>query len=811
MLKNYFKIAYRNLYNQKGFSLINIIGLAIGMTCCLLIFQYVAFEYSYDKFHDNKDHVYRVLQAYAKEGEPMGSGHAFTAQALAPALKSNVPEIKNIARVGTENAIVTNAENPERVFEEDGILFVDEAFVKMFTFPFAKTESHQPLTSGNAFITERTARKYFGDEPAEGKILEVAGEIQKAFTVAGVLKDVPVNSHLQFDILLPITDLLNGDGYATEPEGGWSWNNFVTYVQVEPKAEVKSLEKKMTDVYLKHRGEINKQQGWAIVLQAQRLTDVHLNAEVMGVGNKAAGNYRTVYFFLVVGVITLVIALVNYINLATARAVNRSREVGVRKAVGAIREQLIMQFLAESAITNVVAALLAFALATALIPVVNDVAETHLSIQLWLDPSFWMAFGVTMIVTTLMAGLYPAFVLSSFKPASVLKGRSSYVASHLWLRRALVVIQFAASIVLLAGTAIVYKQLNYMRTMDLGLSLDRVVTIQAPRVMPENADRATVMRSFIQEIQTLNGVDKGALSTTVPGTGFNWNGASMRKATDDPARAIQGVATFIDTTFASIYGLKLVAGKDFSQVSDDTVIWQVILNKTGVASLGFASEEEAIGEALDIGGNASRIIGVYEDFNWTSAHQTRQNIIFGLATEGSVISVKVQSADVAAVIANVQRVYNEMFPGNVFAYEFADQAFDRQYRDEQRFAKLFTIAAGMAIFIACLGLFGLVAFTAQQRTKEIGMRKVLGATIGSIVGLLSKDFLKLVGVGYVIAIPLTWYVMTGWLENFAYRTEVGVGIFLAAGFIALIIAIATVSWQSFKAAVANPVKSLRDQ
>lgn len=811
MLRNYFKIAYRNLYNQKGFSLINIIGLAIGMTCCLLIFQYVAFEYSYDKFHDNKDHLYRVLQAYAKEGEPMGSGHAFTAQALAPALKNDVPEIANIARVGTENAIVTNAQNPDRVFEEDGILFVDESFVKMFTFPFAKSGSHQPLTSGTAFITARTARKYFGDEPAEGKILEVAGSIQKAFTVAGVLKDIPTNSHLQFDILLPITDLLNGDGYATEPEGGWSWNNFVTYVQTGPQAEIQLLEKKMTDVYFKHRGEINKQQGWNIVLQAQKLTDVHLNAEVMGVGNKAAGNYRTVYFFLVVGVITLVIALVNYINLATARAVNRSREVGVRKAVGAIREQLIMQFLAESAITNVVAAVIAFALATALIPVVNDVAETHLSIQLWLDPSFWISFGLTMVIATLMAGLYPAFVLSSFKPASVLKGRSSYVASHLWLRRALVVIQFSASIVLLAGTAIVYKQLKYMRSMDLGLSLDRVVTIQAPRVLPENADRATVMRSFIQEIQTLNGVDKGALSTTVPGTGFNWNGASMRKSTDDPARAIQGVATFIDTTFASIYGLKLVAGKDFSQVSDDSVIWQVILNKTSVASLGFSSDEEAIGEALDIGGNASRIIGVYEDFNWTSAHQSRQNIIFGLATEGRVISVKMQSANVAEVIANIQRVYNEMFPGNVFAYEFADQAFDKQYRDEQRFAKLFTIAAGMAIFIACLGLFGLVAFTAQQRTKEIGMRKVLGATIGSIMGLLSKDFLKLVGIGYVIAIPLTWYVMSGWLENFAYRTEIGVGIFLAAGLIALVIAIATVSWQSFKAAVANPVKSLRDQ
>jgi putative ABC transport system permease protein len=525
------------------------------------------------------------------------------------------------------------------------------------------------------------------------------------------------------------------------------------------------------------------------------------------------GSYRTVYFFLVIGLVTLIIALVNYVNLATARAVNRSREVGVRKVAGARQSQLILQFLSESALTNLTAALLALAFSTMLVPVVNDVAGTRLTAALWLNPGFWLAFSLIILAGTLLAGLYPAFVLSSFKPGSVLKGRTAYVASHLWMRRTLVVVQFAASIVLLTGTATVYSQLDYMRNMDLGLDLDKVITIRAPRVLAENIDRASVLQTFLQQIRNIPGIQQAAMSSTVPGSGFNWNGAAIRKATDDPSSSIRGVATYIDSAFASLYGLRLVAGQDFSDVTTtdaENTPWRVIVNETTVKSLGYSSPLEAINQDLDIGGNPASIIGVYKDFKWSSAHQPQQSIVFGRTTRGNYISLRATTADIPGVTQKVQAVYNALFPGNVFNYTFADESFDQQYKSDQRFAKLFSMAAAMTIFIACLGLFGLVAFTAQQRTKEIGMRKVLGATVPNIVGLLSKDFLKLVLIGFILAVPVTWYIMNQWLENFAYRTSINVWIFILSGVLAMLIALVTVSWQSFRSATANPVQSLRN-
>jgi putative ABC transport system permease protein len=520
------------------------------------------------------------------------------------------------------------------------------------------------------------------------------------------------------------------------------------------------------------------------------------------------------YFFLVIGLVTLVIALVNYINLATARALNRSREVGVRKVVGAKREQLIIQFLYESAFTNIAAVVIALALSAALLPGVNEIAETQLEIRQWLDPRFLALLGATLVAGTLLAGLYPAFVLSSFRPAAVLKGRTAYLASHLWLRKGLVVVQFIACIALTAGTAIVYNQLNFMRNLELGLDLEKVVAVEGPRFVNEGVDRPAIMRTFVNEVKKIAGVEAVALSSSLPGRGFNWNGAAIRRATDDPVKSLQGVATYIDSSFAQLYGLKLIAGKDFKQLTSEDVEgapWAVMVNETTAKNLGYDNMADVVDEALNIGGNPATVIGVYKDFKWSSAHQAQQNIVFGRTSAGSQVSIKLAADNVAEILSKVQSTYNSLFPGNVFDYSFVDEVFDLQYRNDQRFANLFTIFAGMAIFIACLGLFGLVAFTAQQRTKEIGMRKVLGASVSNIVGLLSKDFLTLVIIGFVLAVPLTIYVMNQWLANFAYQTELSIGVFVLSGFVAIIIAIGTVSWQSFRAATANPVKSLRSE
>ena len=814
MFKNYFKVGLRSLVNKKGFSLINILGLSIGMTCCLLIFQYVAFEYSFDRYHENERSIYRVLQAYARTGDEIDKGHSFTAQALAPALAAGVPEIVDITRVHSDDAIVSTQSRPDRVFEEDRIIYADPGFIKIFTIPMLSGDAGLALTPGTVLISESASQKYFGTHNPEGQVLEVTGAVEKSYRVTGVFQDVPANSHLQFDVLLPMDDLLRGEGYATEPEGGWSWNNFSTYVQLHKEGKPSLAEGKMTEVLLSHRGEIFRQQGGRAAINLQPLRDVHLNSEIEGAVNAVTGSYRTVYFFLVIGLVTLVIALVNYVNLATARAVNRSREVGVRKVVGARRGQLVVQFLCESALMNISAAVIALVLTGALIPIVNDLAETRLSASLWTNPGFWAAFLLTLATGTLLAGLYPAFVLSSFRPAAVLKGKTGSFATHLWLRRGLVVLQFTASIVLVAGTAIVYNQLNYMRSMDLGLDLEQILTVQAPRVLPDETDRATATATFMQELRRLPSVRQAAASSSIPGRGFNWNGAAIRKAADDPANAIRGVATYIDTAFSTLYGLDLLAGQEFADVTisdDENAPWMIIINETAVKTLGFTSPREAIDQPLNIGGYDARVIGVYKDFNWSSAHQERQNIVFGPTTSGQHISLRLASTDLPAAISSVQGVYDRLFPGNVFRYAFADEAFDQQYRNDQRFATLFTISAGMAIFIACLGLLGLVAFTAQQRTKEIGMRKVLGATVANIVALLSKDFLKLVIVGFLVAVPVAWYTMSQWLENFAYRVEIGPGIFVISGFVALLIALLTVSWQSVKAALANPVNSLRNE
>lgn len=813
MFQNYFKIAWRNLLHNKSFSIINIGGLSIGMTCCLIIFQYIALESSFDRFHEKKDNLFRVLQAFARGTEDLGMGHAYTAQALTPALKDGVPEIIRVTRTHSDNAIVSNPDLPQQVFEEDAVLYTEPAFMEMFTFPLVAGDSRNVLISGTALISESTARKYFGNGRPEGQTLSVVGAVEKTYTITGVFKDPPINSHLQFKMLLPMEDLLKGDDYANEPEGGWSWNNFGTYVEIHPDANLATVEQKMTAVYLKHRGEIIKQQGGRAAMHVQPLTDIHLNSDIEG-GDIVAGNYRTVYFFLVIGLITLVIALANYVNLATARALNRSREVGVRKVVGARREQLIFQFLNESAMTMASAVVIALALTAALLPFVNDIAETQLSVQQWLDPKFLLALAATVLAGTLLAGLYPAFVLSSFKPGSALKGATKYAASHLGLRRGLVVVQFTACIVLIAGTGIVYNQLDFMRKMDLGLDMEQVVAVTGPRVLNENVDRAAVMSGFLNEIRSVAGVESAAMSSSIPGLGFNWNGASIRKTVDDPAQALRGVATYIDTAFANLYGLKLVAGKAFADIippSADEAPWMVMINETAAKNLGFKSSAEAVNESLDIGGYEARVIGVYQDFKWSSAHREQQNVVFGRTATGNQVSVRLATNDFADVIKKIQTKYDALFPGNVFHYRFVDETFDLQYRNDQRFAKLFSIFAGMTIFIACLGLFGLVAFTAQQRTKEIGVRKVLGATVAGIVALLSKDFLKLVIIGFVLAVPITWYIMTQWLANFAYRTDISIGILTLSGLAALLIALATVSGQALKAAVANPVNSLRNE
>ena len=823
MLKSYLKTTLRNLGKHKGYSFINVTGLTLGLTCCLLIFQYVAFEYSFDRFHENEDDLYRVIRATPLRGESFEPGGASTPHALAPALDQSVPEVFRVTRVHPEynGAIVSSPARPERVFEEEQAFYVDPSFLKIFTFPLVSGSAERALQPGTMLLSESAARKYFGSENPVGKVLEWNGATEKSYRVTGVFEDVPPNSHLQFDFLLPVADLLQNTtgfpgegGYRNAPEGGWSWNNFLTYVQLRPEADRAAVDQMMTELYRARRGEALQQQGRTARLWTQPLSDVHLSAAITAPAG-VTGSYRTVYFFIVIGLVTLAIALLNYVNLATARSLDRAREIGVRKAVGAHRRQLIRQFMFESALTNVIAATLAAVLAVVLTPLVNDLAGTRLTGVLWMNPWFWLVFLGTFGMSILGAGLYPAFVLSSFDPVSVMRDKAGSFGGKLWLRKGLVVLQFAASFVLVAGTAVVYNQLHYMRTMDLGLDLEKVLTVEGPQVLPEGTRRKNALTTFTQELRRLPGVQQVATSSSLPGQGFNWDGAQIRKATGDPADDIPGALAFIDTSFTDLYGLELLAGQGFtsatvSSAGDRPISMTFIANETAVHNLGFGSPSDAVGQKLTVGGRIdAEIIGVVRDFDWTSAHEARKSVFLGHRGAGRHVSMRVSTDDLPGTLSSIEEIYRSLFPANPFSYSFLDEQFEQQYREDQRFATLFTGFAGLAILIACLGLFGLASFTAKKQRKEIGIRKVLGAWTANIAMRLSGQFMKLVLLGIVVATPVAYLAAQRWLQRFAYHIELTPWVFLGAGVLALLIALLTVSFQSIRAALTNPADTLR--
>lgn len=814
MLKNYLTVALRSMMKRRGHAGINIIGLTLGLTACLLIFQFVAHERSFDRFHENLDHLYRVVVQLSREEGVSFPPATFTPQAGGPALAATIPSIEQYARVhpSHEPAIISVPGRAHEVFEESGVLHVDRAFLQMFTFPVLAGSGEEALSRGTVVISESMARKYFGGD-AVGQELEIRDQAADAtYRVAAVLKDVPVTSHLQFDFLVPIEHLLEVGQYADEPEGGWSFNNFITYLQLRPGSDEQAVSRAMTELFEAQRGETMREYGFhEMSMTAQPLGEVYLEDQVTAFGTEAGSN-RTVRFFTIIGLLTLLIALVNYVNLATARALDRAREVGVRKSVGAQRRQLATQFLAESTLTIALSGLLALIVAGLLLPTVNNVADVSLSWRQWLSPGFLTVSMGTLVGAAVLAGFYPALVLSRFRPVSVLKGNTDAGSSQSVLRQGLVVVQFTAAVVLVGGTAIVYNQLMYMRNMDLGIDLDQVITVPGPRIVSDGT-LTNARQTLARELERLPDVHAVATSMAIPGHQFNWQGASTWRADAGQETAIAGVATWIDTEFLSLYGLEIVAGRNFQEADP---AWSgnqenpVLANETAVRALGIASPEEAIDYQIMMGGGTpARIVGVVRDFYWSSAHTTRQSVFFGRTLAGVHLSLRVSVADLPATLASIEETYMAMYPGNVFRYTFLDEAYGAQYREDQRFATLFGLFAGLAIAIACLGLFGLASFTAQRRRKEVGVRKVLGASEAAIVSLLSREFMKLVAIAILIGSPVAYLLMRRWLEDFAYRIDVGPAVFLIVAGITIAIALMTVAGQAIRSATTDPIKALR--
>jgi putative ABC transport system permease protein len=812
MVRNYFKMAVRSLSKRKFFSALNIGGLAIGMGACLLIFQYVAYEYSFDAFHEQGEDLYRVARTELRNGEVFYTS-AFTTHGLRAAIQEAVPEVIEVVRVhpnyGAGSLAITDSQGQRKALREQDILYADPSFLEAFTFPLLQGDPATALNDkGNIILSESAVERFFGEADPMGQAIEVSAWADGTFIVTGVAKEVPGNSHLQFDFLMPMSALLDDADNQYANTDGWGWTNFITYVHLRPDAETAAVAPKIAAVINEHEQEDNEAVNGETLVALQPIQDVHLQSaleEEFGVQS----NYKTVYFFLVVALFILIIAWVNYINLTTSRAVERAREVGVRKAAGARKSQVVSQFLFESALMNGIALVLAVALAVVGLPYLNQLAEVSITTDVWQDPLLWGGLAAIFGLGALLASLYPAFVLSAFQPAVVLKSGKGTKASSEWLRKGLVVFQFAASMALLTGTYVVYSQVDYLRDLDTGMDLEEVLVVRQPAFTTSDSAYVEARNVFREEMTQIPTVEQMTTSMRVPGEGFNL-GATARREGIDESESVSINATWVSDTFLETYGMELVAGRNLSVDIETDRENSILINESAVRDFGFASNEDAIGKNVLLGSNnVLPVVGVLKDFHWRSAKQAPGPVLLFLTGGGAFFSLRVATPNLDETITSVQATYDRVFPGNPFEYFFVDQTFDEQYRADQRFGTLFGIFSAFALLVACLGLIGLAAYTASQRTKEIGVRKVLGASAPGIVRLFMFDFSKLILVALIISAPLMYVATDRWLATFAARIDLSVWLFVVPGLAVLLLALLTVSYHTFKIALTDPVRALR--
>jgi putative ABC transport system permease protein len=819
MLKNYFKTAWRNLRKNKVFSTINFAGLVIGMAACLLILQYVNFELSYDQFNKNVIDIYRVYNDRYQNGKLIQHG-TITYSAIGKAMQNDYPEVINHARVEPFGNTIISYDN--RKFGDQLVIAVDNSFLTMFSYPLlagdTKTALKDPYT---VILSETAANRYFGAHGHDfaefiGKTITMQKD-SMPYKVTGICKDVPENSHLQFDLLVSYTTMLAGKYPFKEADYDFKQSDFWHYIQLRHGTDYKALQAKF-EVFSEKYFQGNKVSGSVEKFYLQPLSKAHLYSDFEYEIGKT-GSATVVWGLLIIALFIIVIAWVNYINLSTARSAERAREVGVRKVTGATRGQLIKQFLTESLFINIVALILAFILVLLLQPAFNALIQHKLSLSFLFQKSLG-GYGITIGLVVLMvagifiSGFYPAFVLSSFKPILVLKGKFSASKKGIVLRKGLVIGQFAITVALIIGSFVVYRQIKYMNTQDLGMNIDQMLIVKPPMLTDFDSAFIATENSFKQEIRKVANVKGVATSNRIAGDEMGRD-FDVHRADDNSGNHFTVRSLGADFDFIDIYGIKLLAGRnlsieDYNRNYDK--LHHILLNASAVKLLGFSSNEDAVGKPVMRGKKQWEVVGVINDYHQKSLRYPLEPVIIMpfYGTRNS-ISVKLSAGNVAATIAAIRTKYLQFFPGNLFDYYFLDQKFNTQYKDDQLFGKAFGIFAGFAIFIASLGLLGLSLFATTQRIKEIGVRKILGASVTNIVLLLSKDFIVLILIAFVIASPVAWFVMHHWLQDFTYRIKIEWWVFAGAGILAVGIALATISFQAIRAAMANPVKSLRTE
>ncbi|MCF0053610.1 ABC transporter permease [Dyadobacter sp. LJ53] len=807
MMQNYITVAWRNLLKNKAISFIMIFGLAASIAAFLLITQYVFSEFSYDEFHTGADNIYRIRLDDYKQGV-LTNISVISYHAEAPAIKETFPEVEDFVRLHRADGMISYRKPSGELvsYHEKKAFYADSSLFDVFSFPLLKDSANQVLRRPESVvIPESMAQKYFGRQNPIGKTLRLSSDWQGGdYVVEGVFADIPMNSHIHFDFVFSIQNLLKNQQFAT---GGWYWTNFYTYLLLRAGTSPEALQNRLSSVIEKHIGKQLKKYKVRQTFVLQPLRSIHLHSQTAS-EVEPNGKIGIVYVLILVAFLILAIGWLNYINLSTARGIERAKEVGFRKALGSEKRQLIQQFFVESLGFNLLSVFIGIGLFLLALVIFSDSIQTTNSFSMLLNPLFWTVSLTVIFLGFFLSAFYPAFVLSSFKPIAILKGYLPKQTGGESFRKSLVVFQFTASIFLIIATLVINQQLAFMQQQDLGMNINQQLIVKAPKIL-RTGSFTNDIRFFKDRTLADTDVRHVTASSEVPGQEIFWTVEWQRfhqAAADYKLCSMMAV----DEDFIPTYNIKLLAGRNFNKelVLDNEA---VIINESALKAFGFATAEQAINQEV---GNVipKKIVGVVNDFHQQSLKTANRPIIFQhIPWNSSFLTIALRSNHVGESIAMLEKVYHEAFPGNAFEFFFLDDHFQQQYKSDERVAALFSWFALVAISIACLGLLGLAMFTAKNRTKEIGIRKVLGASVGSVVMLLSRDFLRPVGVAIILASPLAWYALTWWLQDFAYKTDIKLWTFLVAGVLAIGIALVTVSFQSVKAALMNPVKSLRGE
>ena len=807
MLRNYLTIALRTLRRNAGYTAINLIGLAVGLAACLLIGLYVRHELSYDTFHEKSDRIYRVVQ-HAQRGEESRSRLIHSAR-LAPAVDANLPSVEQAVRISQRWGEEILVKRGEHTFYEGNFYLADSTFLDVFGFSLRRGNPETALTEPfSVVLTERMAEKYFGKTNPIGKTIRAEGYGQMhELTVTGVAENPPSTTHLPFDFLVSFNTLRQT---MPDPEDSDSWRHIAhyTYLLLEEEAQPAALERTLPKFVFRQQGrslEELEEKGGSLSYELQPITDIHLHSHYDR-ELTANSDIRYVYLFVTLALLILGLACINYVNLATAQATRRAREVGVRKTVGAHRRQLVRQYLGESALLCAVALVGALVLARLALPVFNDLVGVQLGAHFFGPTTLLLVLGLGFVVAV-GAGAYPAFYLSAFQPVEVIEGQIGTGSGRTPLRKGLVVLQFAVAVGLIAGTLLIRQQLQHMQTKELGLNEERVVVVHARDAMHQN------YQAFGQELLQQASIEGVTASSVSLPTTRNLESSLIPEGVDPEQWQVENSPPMnrlqVGSDFEEVMEIPLLAGRGLSRAADSADVTPVLINETAVQALGW---EEPVGKTFQCCFRPTpRVVGVVEDFHYQTLRQQIQPVVIMENTYSpSHVLVRVQAGALSGALDAIRAQWQQVSDAP-FEYSFLDQRFEQVYRAERRTARSFTIFAGLAIFIACLGLLGLAAYAAKQREKEIGIRKTLGATATNIVALLSKEFLLLVGIACVIAAPVAYVGMERWLRDFAYRVDVSPWLFVGASVLAALIAFLTISYQALRAARTDPAMTLRDE